>query len=164
MTPEDFLRTLAEQVVTALGDVFYTPDPAVDGYTADDLHQQVVDRVAAALAQALDLPVDTAEQYAAVYWTVDDLVDPGCNGLAVNWGPAQAAACLNDLQGALAQVMCEPGREYLEIWVPRWARQQGVPDPIPYDAEAYDADLATDNYDDFDPGDDYAGDDYDGGW
>lgn len=156
MTPED-LRTLAEAAVAAMGDVFYTPDPAVDGYTAADLHQQVVDRVAAALAQALSLPADTAERYAAVYWTVDDLVDPGCNGLAVNWTPAQARACLNDLQSDVAQAMCEVGREHLEIFLPLWAARHGVPAPVAYDAEAADDNLVTDDYDedDYDPGDEY---------
>lgn len=96
------------------------------------------------LSEALSLPLDTAaERYAAVYWTVDDLLDPGCNGLAINWDLSTARACLNDLKTDLAQAMCEAGREHLEIFVPLWAARHGVPAPVAYDE------------DDYDPGDEY---------
>jgi hypothetical protein len=96
--------------------------------------------------RTIDGQSDTGERYSNVYWTVDDLLDPGCNGLAVNWDEMTAHACLAALQDDVAQAMCEAGWEHLEIWVPLWARRNNAPVPIPYDSEDAEDYANTDNY------------------
>ncbi len=101
LTASETLHAIAEETVANLGDVFYDPVPAIDGYDAATLRANVVSTVHEGLLRAhhalgMQITQVPGPVYPVVYVDTDTLACPACGSLDIQLEGTQAVPVIEN--------------------------------------------------------------------